>query len=103
MPPLGFFVHRVLSDRTQRPDGAPVDANRAAGDVRPRRLIHERHEFIRESWHRARDADAAYGRASANSRHPSALRNVAVHHRPPASKFHNALRGTIDVGEIALL
>src|SRR5271167_625207 len=69
----------------------------------PRRFIHERHELVGEPRHRTPNADAADVGATANSGHPSALGNVAVHHRSPASEFHNALGGAVDLREIALL
>jgi hypothetical protein len=66
-------------------------------------LIHERHEFIRESRHRATDADAAYVWTSADAAHPAALSDVAVHYGTPAADLYQAFRGAVFVREIALL
>ena len=103
MPPLRFFVDRVLSDCTQRADRSPVHANAGSRNVCARRFIHERHELVGEAGHRAADADAAHVGTAADSGHPSSLGNVAVHHRTPASEFHDAFGRAIDFCEIALL
>jgi len=66
-------------------------------------FIHERHELVGESRHGAADANAADVGAAADSSHPAAFGNVAVHDRPPASQLHNALWGSVHFGEIALL
>src|ERR1700690_3438835 len=92
MPPLGLFVHGVLRDRAQRPDRFAIRTDAAGRDPRARRLIHERHELVRESGHGAAYANAPDVRTTPNPSHPSALGNVAIDHRTPASDFSNALR-----------
>ena len=74
-----------------------------AGDFCAGRLIHERHEFVREARHGAANADAAHVGASADARHPAALGHVAIHHGPPAAELDDALRGAVGVGKVALL
>src|SRR5580693_8982932 len=103
MPPFRLFVHRVVGKRTQSPDGLAVNGDAGGGDFRSRRLIHERHELVREARHRAANADASDVRASANACHPTALRHVAIDNRSPAAQFHDALRRTVDFRKIALL
>src|ERR1700686_1804106 len=103
MPPLGFFVHRVLRDRTERPNSTAIDTDASRRNSRPWGFVHEWHELVGEAGHGAADADAAYVWATANSGHPSPFRYVTVDHRPPASEFHDALGGTVDLREIALL
>src|SRR5271170_7008132 len=67
-----------------------------------RRLIHEGHEFIGKTRHGASDANSTNVRTTANPGHPSAFGNVAIHDRPPASKFHDALGRAVHLGEVAL-
>src|SRR5215475_13981510 len=82
MPPLRFFVGRMISDAAQRPDHPAVEADGARRERRARRFIHKRHEFVREARHGAGDADAADVRAAADAAHPGALGHVAIHDRP---------------------
>src|SRR5579872_1672351 len=103
MPPPGLLVHGVLRDRTQRPDCLAVHTDAAGRNSRPWRFIHEWHELVGEAGHSASDADAAYVGATANSSHPSTFGDIAVHYGSPASEFHNALRRTVHLSEIALL
>src|SRR5579863_5180520 len=103
MPPFRFLVYRGLSNRAQRPDGPPINANRTTGHVRSRRLIHEGHELVGEAWHGAADADAAHVGAAADACHPSAFGDVAVDYWTPASQLHDALRRAVDFREITLL
>src|SRR5579863_4232160 len=101
MPPPGFFVQGSLRNRAQGPDGTAVDADAGAGNLGPRRFIHERHELIREARHGASDADAANVWAAADAGHPAPLGHVAVHYRSPAPQFHDAFGRAVDLGEIA--
>ena len=102
MPPLRFFVDGMIRHRAKAADGHSVSANRGARKLCARRLVHERHELIGKAGHGAADADAADVRAAANSSHPSTLGHVAVDHRSPAAKFHNALGRTVARCEVAL-
>src|ERR1700760_1113316 len=65
--------------------------------------IHKRHELVRKAGHCASDTDATYIWAAADSRHPSALSYIALHHRPPTSKLHNAQRRSVLFGKLRLL
>src|SRR5580700_864111 len=103
MTPLGFFVHRGLSQGAQSTNRAAIGTNGCAGDPRARWLIHEGHELIRKAGHGAANADATHIGAAADSSHPAALGNIAVHNRPPASQLHDALRGAVHLGKVALL
>src|SRR5579864_5468795 len=103
MPPLGLLVNGGLSNAAERPNCAAISSNRRTGYFRAWRLIHKRHKFVGKPRHGAADADAAHIRATPDSGHPSSLWNIAVHHRAPASQFHDALRRSIHFGEVALL
>src|ERR1700761_2753180 len=85
MPPLRFLVDGVVRHLAQPADCHSVSTYRSARELCARRLIHEGHEFIGETGHRAADANATHVRAAADSGHPSALRHVAVHHWSPAA------------------
>jgi hypothetical protein len=65
--PFRFLIERSHSDLAQRSDGLTVDANGAGGELSARWLVHEWHEFVWKSGHRAADADAADVRAAANT------------------------------------
>src|SRR5436190_24099025 len=95
MPPLRFFVDSRVSEGAQRFDGAPVWHYRAGREFSAGRFVHERHEFIREPRHCATDTDAADVGATADSRHPSPLGNIAVHHGPPAAQLDDTLWRTV--------
>src|SRR5580693_2337796 len=103
MAPLGLFVDRGLSHGSQGTNRAPIGADSCAGNLCPRRFIHEGHKLVGESGHGAADADAAHVGAATDSGHPATFGNVAVHDWPPASQLHNALWGSVHFGEIALL
>src|SRR4051794_15897045 len=103
VPPLRLLVDRLVRDAPQAADRRAVHAGDERRDAAARRLVHERHELVGEARHRAADADAADVRAAADARHPAALGDVAVDHRPPAADLHEALRRVVVVGEVALL
>ena len=81
---------------------AAVRHHRVRRQQRARRLIHERHEFVRKSGHGAADADPSDVRATADPAHPSALADIALHHRTPASQLHDAESATILLGKFRL-
>src|SRR6266540_3548525 len=58
--PLGFLVHRPQGEASQRADHGAVHGGRGRGDPRAGRLVHERHELVRETRHGAGDADPAH-------------------------------------------
>src|SRR4029450_1418246 len=58
LPPFGLRIDGVERDTAQRPDNGPVQDRRAGRDLAARRLVHERHELVREPGHGAADADA---------------------------------------------
>src|SRR4051795_2584244 len=102
--PLGLLVRGPRGDRSQRPDRRavqPSGGNRR--DARARRLVHERHELVREARHRAGDADATDVRAPAHAVDPAAFRHVALHDRTPAADLHEAFRRAVLGREVALL
>src|SRR5579875_3632762 len=78
MTPPRLLIDRMFGDVAQAADhGAVKMAGKLGGHAAARRLIHERHEFIREPRHGAGDADAADIGTSADAVHPSALGYVA--------------------------
>src|SRR5580693_278760 len=103
MTPLRFFVHCGVSKRTQSSDGLAVDTDRGGGDFRSRWFIHERHELVRETRHRAADADTSDVRASPDASHPAALWHVAIDNWSPAAQFHDALWRAVHFRKITLL
>src|ERR671916_74634 len=101
--PLGFLVDRDVGYAPEPPDHGAVGLGHGRRERRARRLVHERHELVRETGHRAADADAAHVRASAHPVHPTTLRHVAVDYRTPAAYLHLALGRVVVQGEVALL
>src|SRR3954462_5342635 len=102
-PPLGFLVDGPRGDGPQLPDGRAVHAGHLGRERGAGRLVHERHELVREAGHRAADADAADVRAPADAVDPAALRHVALHDRAPATELDDALGRAVLRGEVALL
>src|ERR1700752_3473495 len=78
VPPVRLLVDRSTGDVPQAADDRSVHARSRGGPLAPRWLVHERHELVREAWHRAADADAADVRAAADSVDPSPLGDVAL-------------------------
>src|ERR1051325_7025762 len=103
MPPFRFFVYGAVRDCAQCPNESPVGPDDRARERRARWFIHERHELVRESRHGAADANPTDVWTAADTIHPAALCDVAIHHRPPAADFHQALRRSVLAGEVALL
>src|SRR5215469_9114778 len=101
--PLGLLVGRLGGEVAQGADHGPVHAAGRGGDPRTRRLVHERHELVRESRHRAGDADAAHVRAAADPVDPAALGHVALDHRAPAAQLDQALGRAVLGREVTLL
>src|ERR1700759_678138 len=58
-PPLRFLVDRLGGETAQAADDRAVHAARGGRHGRARRLVHERHELVREAGHRAGDSDTA--------------------------------------------
>src|ERR1700727_1329923 len=75
--PLRFLIHRAGGEAAQAPDHRAVHAAGRGGHGRARRLVHERHELVREAWHRAGDADTAHVRAAADTVAPAPPGRVA--------------------------
>ena len=101
--PARHFVQRRLREPAQRMDRPSVCLDGGRRKQRTGRLIHEGHEFVGKSGHRAADANSADVGAAANSAHPAALAHIALHHRTPASQFHDAERGAVFLGKLGLL
>src|ERR1700728_2603703 len=83
-------------------NGASVSLYRCGRQKRPRRLVHEGHEFVGKAGHRTSNANAAHIRASADSTHPAALSHIALNHGTPASQLHNAKRRPVYFGKLSL-
>src|SRR3712207_5177904 len=96
-------LHRDVGYAPEPPDHGAVGLGHGGGERRARRLVHERHELVREARHRARDADAAHVRAAADPAHPASLWHVAVDYRSPAAYLYLALGRVVVKGEVALL
>src|SRR6266516_8193416 len=62
--PLRLVVKGLRGKAAEGFDDPPVEGARRRGDPRPWRLVHERHELVREARHRAGDADTADVRAA---------------------------------------
>src|SRR5579859_5796253 len=88
--PLRFLVRRLRGEAPQAADHRAVHAAGGGRYGRARRLVHERHELVREAGHRAGDADAAHVRAAAHAVDPAALGHVALDHRTPAAQLDQA-------------
>src|SRR5579863_1382656 len=86
MPPLRLLIHRRLGKGAQHANRLAIRAHRPARYFSSRRLVHKRHELVGKARHGAANADPTNVRAAADSRHPATFRNVAVHHRTPASQ-----------------
>src|SRR5271155_5486129 len=78
LAPTGLFVQRRLREAAQGVNRPPISLHRGRRQKRTRRLIHKRHELIREARHGAPNADAADIRTSANPAHPAPLSHVAL-------------------------
>src|SRR6516225_3195718 len=102
-PPLGLFVRGAGGEAAEGTDSGAVHLGCRGGHPRARRLVHERHELVREAGHRARDADAADVGAAADAIDPAALGHVALDHRPPAAELDQAAGRAVLAGELALL
>src|SRR6476469_6214712 len=74
MPPLRLFVHGLSGDLAQIANHRSVQPRRGRRDLAARRLVHERHELVREARHRAPDAYAADVRAAPDTVDPASLR-----------------------------
>src|SRR4030095_10611869 len=103
MPPFRFFVQRRLGKIAQRANRFAVGHNRSRRKNRSGWLIHKWHEFIRESRHRAADANTPDVGAAADSSDPASLSNIALNHRHPAPQFNEALARAVLFRELGLL
>src|ERR1051326_4418685 len=101
--PFWFLVDARVCDRAQRADELAVLYNQRAGKCSSRRLVHERHEFVRKAGHGTCDANAADIRTATDPVHPTALGHVAIHYRSPTADLHQTFGRAVLVREIALL
>src|SRR5213596_2873569 len=101
--PLRLLVQRAGGIATEAAYHRAVHTARGRRHGRARRLIHERHELVREAGHRAGDADAAHVGAAAHAVDPAALGHVALDHGAPAAELDQALGRTVLGGEVAFL
>src|SRR6478609_10447163 len=74
--PLGLLVDRLERHLAQVADELAVGLRAGGRQLAAGRLVHERHELVREAGHRAADADAAHVRTPADAVEPAALRHV---------------------------
>ena len=100
--PARLLVHRAHGEPAQRQDRPAVGHDRRRGEQGSGRLVHEGLELVRKSRHGAPDADAADIGAPADSSHPAALADVALHDRPPASQLDDAEGRAVRVTELTL-
>src|SRR5580700_10860724 len=98
--PLRFLVRRLGGETAEAADNRAVHAAGGRRHPRPGRLVHERHELVREPRHRARDADATDVRAAAHAVDPAPLGHVALDHRTPAAQLDQALGRAVLAGEV---
>src|SRR6204780_4645801 len=101
--PLRFLVQRLGRETAQAADHRAVHAAGGRRDGRAWRLVHERHELVRDPGHRAGDADPAHVRASADAVDPASLGHVALDHGTPAAQLDQALGRVVGASELALL
>src|SRR3984957_20305457 len=101
--PLRLLVRRLGGEAPEAADNRAVHAAGGRRYGRARRLVHERHELVREAGHRAGDADAAHVRAAAHAVDPAPLGHVALHHGTPAAQLDQAGGGAVLGGGVALL
>src|SRR5277367_216930 len=101
--PGRFLIKRCLREAPQGVNRAPIGHHRSGRKQRTGRLVHKRHELVRKSRHGAADANPADVGTTANSAHPAALSDVALHHRSPASEFYDARGRAVFFGELRLL
>src|SRR5712675_2768200 len=101
--PLRFLVQGAGGIAAEAAYHRAVHTARGRRHRRARRLVHERHELVREAGHGAGNADAAHVGAAADAVDPAALGDVALDHRPPAAQLDQALGRAVLVGEVALL
>src|ERR1700722_19631580 len=92
----------MVCNAPESPDSDPVRANKCRREPGSRRLVHEWHEFIRKTRHRAADTNASDVRTAADTCHPAAFGNITINHRSPAAYFYQAFGGIIVFGKIAL-
>src|SRR5215510_6915389 len=103
LAPLRLLVGGLRGEAAKGADHGAVHHAGRRGDLRSRRLVHERHELVREARHGAGDADAAHVRAAAHAVDPAALGHVALDHGPPAAQFDQALGRAVLAREVTLL
>src|SRR5579863_1138732 len=103
MAPFGFLVDGGYREVAQGFDDCAGRSADRGRNLTAWRFVHERHEFVRETWHRAADTNAADVRTTADSAHPAALGNVTLYDRSPAAQLHEAGRGIVLAGELTLL
>src|ERR1700741_2192685 len=91
LAPLRLLVERLGCVPAEGTNDGAVHAAGGCGDAGARRLVHERHELVREAGHRAGDSDATGGRTTAHTVAPAVLGYVAFDHWSPAAQLHQAL------------
>src|SRR5579859_267552 len=101
--PFGFLVDRVSRDLAQAANHLAVRHARYRRHAGAWRLVHERHELVREAGHRAADADPAHVGATPDAVDPTPLGHVALDHGAPAPQLDDAFGRAVLRCEVALL
>src|ERR1700761_174413 len=101
--PLRLLVHRLGGEAPEAAYDRAVHAAGGRGDRGARGLVHEWHELVRETGHRAGDADAAHVGAAADAVDPAPLGDVALDHRTPAAQLDQAAGRAVLGGEVTFL
>src|SRR6185437_12605479 len=102
-PPRWNLIQRSKRKPAQGANHSPVRSYSMRREHRPRRLVHEGHEFVRKSRHGAADTDATYTGTAAYAIHPSPFADITLHYWPPAPQLDNARRRSVLLGKISLL
>src|SRR3984885_744494 len=103
MPPFGFLVDSCIGETAERSERASPQCDRACRERGSRRFVHERHELVRKPRHSAANAYPADVWTPADTCHPAALGDIAIHYWSPAAQLDDALRRAVLAREIGLL
>src|SRR5690625_5731865 len=80
MTPTRLLVQGASGDMPQPADHRAIQPRRGTGHLPAGRLVHNRHELVREPRHRATDTDTTHIRAPTDTVHPTPLGDIALHH-----------------------
>src|SRR5690242_8623094 len=100
--PCRFFIERCLRELSQCVNGLAVSHHRVRRQQRAGWLVHERHELVRKTRHRAADTNPTNIRTTTHAVDPTTLTNVALDHRSPATELHDALARSVLLTKLCL-